>query len=117
MRYFKYEEFDSPDEPGSGHYMDATFLSMLDELREEVNMPVVINSGYRTISHNKNVGGKNGSSHLKGLAVDISCSSSRDRSIIVAAALQLGISRIGIGKNFIHIDVDYTKSQNVIWLY
>jgi hypothetical protein len=25
MKWFNYSEFDSPDEPGSGHYMDQEF--------------------------------------------------------------------------------------------
>ena len=33
MRYFDISEFDSPDEPGSGQYMDDEFLEMLDNAR------------------------------------------------------------------------------------
>ena len=117
MRYFKQSEFDSPDRPGSGSRMKPFFMKMLYAAREEADIPFVITSGYRTRSHNKAVGGVNGSSHTKGVAVDIRCRRSKDRSIIIRAALKVGFTRIGISGNFIHLDADYGKVQDVIWTY
>ena len=34
MKYFNYEEFDSPDIQGSGQLMDPKLLEMIDEARE-----------------------------------------------------------------------------------
>lgn len=115
--YFTQEEFDSPDLPGSGSKMDADLLDKLNDTRHMAEIPFVITSGYRTKSHNKNVGGVNGSSHTKGLAVDIKCSTSVNRSKIINAALKNGFTRIGISKNFVHLDVQSDKAQNVIWTY
>jgi uncharacterized protein YcbK (DUF882 family) len=117
MKYFNYEEFDSPDIQGSGQLMDEKLLSMLDEVREIYGKPISINSGYRTIRHNAEVGGKPKSSHLKGLAVDIACSTSRDRYNLLEALKQVGFNRIGIAKSFIHADIDYYKSSDVVWVY
>jgi len=117
MKYFNYEEFDSPDIQGSGQLMDEKMLSMLDEVREMYGKPISINSGYRTIRHNAKVGGKSKSSHLKGLAVDIACSTSRDRYNLLEALKSVGFNRIGIAKSFIHVDLDFDKTQNVIWTY
>lgn len=117
LRYFKLEEFDSPDLPGSGEEMKGSTLSMLDRARAIAKIPFVINSGYRTKAHNEAVGGKEDSAHPKGYAADIKCLTSRDRQIIVSALLKVGFTRIGIGKNFIHVDSDPSKPQNVIWLY
>lgn len=117
MKYFNYEEFDSPDIQGSGQLMDEKMLSMLDEVREIYGKPISINSGYRTIRHNASVGGKAKSSHLKGLAVDIACSTSRDRYNLLEALKCVGFNRIGIAKSFIHIDIDSDKSSDVIWVY
>jgi len=36
LKYFKLEEFDSPDVPGSGSYMDPELLLMLDEAGSHV---------------------------------------------------------------------------------
>lgn len=117
MKYFNYEEFDSPDIQGSGQLMDEKMLSMLDEVREMYGKPISINSGYRTIRHNAKVGGKSKSSHLKGLAVDIACGTSRDRYNLLEALKSVGFNRIGIAKSFIHVDLDFDKTQNVIWTY
>ena len=122
LKYFKYDEFDSPDVPGSGEYMDAEFLAMLDNAREIAGIPFKINSGWRTIEHNQTVRGKPGSSHIVGKAVDIAVRNSRERAIILSALKDAGFNRFGVGKTFIHVDNDGTdfdgvKDPNVLWLY
>jgi len=108
-KYFK--ELDNLDK------MDKTFLLRLDEARERAGIPFIINSGYRTPEHNAKIGGKPNSSHLKGLAVDISVTNSRQRFIILNALLDVGFTRIGIADTFIHVDLDSEKSKEVIWTY
>ena len=117
MKYFKLSEFDSPDLPGSGTEMNEEFLHMLDAARKIYGKPMRVNSGYRTGSHNKKVGGVSSSSHLKGLAADISCKSSNDRFNMIQAFLKAGFKRIGVAGSFIHVDNDKNKSQNVMWTY
>jgi len=117
MTYFFISEFDSPDLKGSGQLMDETFLSMIDEARGIANIPFKINSGFRTQEHNKKVKGKKSSSHLSGLASDISCVDSRSRFIILSALIQVGFTRIGIGNTFIHCDCDINKASQVVWTY
>ena len=122
MKNFNLKEFDSPDLSGSGLNMDKDFLSMLDNARDIAKTPFKITSGYRTKEHNIAIYKKLGkkpieSSHLKGLACDIACSDSRARFLIINALLEAGFTRIGIANNFIHVDSDCEKSQNVIWTY
>lgn len=117
LKYFSYEEFASPDVPHSGEYMDDNFLEMLDNAREISGIPFKINSGYRTIERNYEVGGKPNSSHIVGKAADIAVKGSRQRWIITEALIQAGFNRIGIAKTFIHVDSDDTKDANVIWTY
>ena len=117
LNNFKYSEFDSSDSPGSGINMDDDFLLKLDEARTIADIPFIINSGYRTISHNVFVGGKLSSSHLKGCAVDLKVIDSRSRYIILNALQAVGFTRIGIASSFIHVDSDMDKSQDVIWVY
>ena len=97
--------------------MDVDFLAKLDEAREYANIPFIINSAYRSPEHNAKVGGKPGSSHIKGLAVDISAKDSRTRFLVLDALFAVGFTRIGIADSFIHVDSDIDKSQNVIWTY
>ena len=117
MKYFSYNEFDSPDEIGSGKHMDHDLLVMIDRARALYGKPIVVTSGFRTESHNEKVGGVKSSSHLKGLAIDVACVRSKDRFKMLTALLEVGFNRIGVASTFIHIDVDKNKSQNVIWTY
>lgn len=117
MTNFSTREFDSPDEIGSGCLMDREFLKMLDKARDIAGVPFVITSGYRSYSHNKKVGGVPKSSHRLGKACDIACDNSRMRFKIINALMLAGFNRIGIAKNFIHVDNDTNKSKDVIWTY
>jgi uncharacterized protein YcbK (DUF882 family) len=85
--------------------------------------PIYVTSGYRTEFHNEKVGGVSGSSHLKGLAADVSDNihgvkmKSNNRYSMIKALLEVGFNRIGVGNGFIHVDIDKDKAQNVIWTY
>ena len=117
MQYFNITEFDSPDEMGSGRNMKQEMLDKIDLVRSKFDRAIHINSGYRTKEHNKKVGGKKNSSHLKGLAVDIHCINSRDRYDLLNCLLDVGFTRIGIGNKFIHVDMDPDKDPDVMRTY
>lgn len=122
MKYFRYHEFDSPDVQGSGQLMDKAFLDMLDFAREIYGKPMEITSGFRTEEYNQDLK-KRGykasekSSHLKGLAVDIACTTSADRWDMVDSLIKAGFNRLGIADTFIHVDCDPDKPAFVIWTY
>ena len=97
--------------------MDFSLLSKLDMAREYADVPFKITSSIRCESHNKEVGGKESSSHLEGLAVDIACPSSYLRYKILKGLMRAGFNRFGIGKDFIHADIDSDKPKELIWTY
>ena len=115
MKYFKIDEFKCPCCGKTD--MNKEFLEKIDKARELAGVPFVITSGYRCPKHNKEVGGKPDSAHTKGLAADIKCIRSRDRFKIIKALIDAGFTRFGIGKNFIHADIDSSKPQEVVWTY
>jgi len=118
LQYFRLEEFRSPDEIGSERRMCGDFLFMLDEARDIAQVPFRITSGVRSVAHNRACGGREDSSHLRGKAADIACTTSAERFRIVAALIAVGFSRIGIGETFIHVDNDdQIKTPGVVWLY
>lgn len=102
---------------GEEERMDRHLVERLQLSRKEAGVPYNINSGWRCEYWNAVVGGSKDSSHLKGLAADIEAVTSEQRYTILAALIQAGFKRIGIGKDFIHVDVDPEKEQGIIWLY
>ena len=115
--FFEYSEFDSPDQKGSYTNMDVAFLNKLSKARELAAIGFKITSGYRSPAHNEKVGGVPSSSHTLGHACDIYAPTSRQKYIIINALLQAGFNRIGVAKNFIHVDDDPSKDEDVIWTY
>lgn len=86
------------------------------------NDAMKIASGYRCPDHNRAVGGKNTSSHIKGLAVDIFIdSSSKAFRVMQAIFMTNAFVRIGFGKLegkvVLHVDIDSDKATEVLWGY
>ena len=122
MKYFKINEFDSPDAIGSGENMNKEFLSRLDQARSIADTPFKITSGFRSEAYNRSLlergyKASKDSSHLKGLAADIACTDSVSRYKIITSLLKAGFNRIGIADSFIHVDNDPDKATGVIWTY
>lgn len=120
--YFRYHEFDSPLQEGSGQLMQPSFLYMLNQARHFAGIPFTITSGFRIeqdIDRLLEQGYKvsRNSSHLKGYAADIATPSSEHRYKILNSLLEAGFNRIGIADTFIHVDNDPDKPENVIWTY
>lgn len=134
-KYFDIEEFDSPAGPGdtgetylkngrlylkdSGKKnMNLRAIRRLNEARELYGKPFRITSGYRTPNYNKTLSGSvPNSAHTLGLAFDVAASTVDDKKAIVAAAIKAGFRRIGWGNGFIHLDIDDSKPQDVIFGY
>lgn len=56
----------------SQHLIQLDQLSgQLQKIRDIVGMPIIINSGFRCVSHNSRVGGASRSLHISGCAADI----------------------------------------------
>ena len=115
MKYFRKSEFSCPC--CGRNEIDTDFTEKLDSARQLADTPFVINSGFRCEKRNKEVGGKPESSHLKGLACDIRAPVSPARYKILKALFAMGFRRIGIAKNFIHVDNDESLPQEVVWIY
>lgn len=116
-KYFSPREFELCNPPCSIDDMQQSFLDTLDRIRDMAGIPLVLNCAFRSVDYDLAKGRSGESAHCVGLAVDIRCSTSVNRFKILKAAITCGIRRIGIGKNFIHLDIDKTLPQNVIFHY
>lgn len=69
-KHFKVKEFACKD--GSQIvFIDEHLVSILDILRNKIEKPVIITSGYRTPTWNEKAGGAKYSYHMRGMAADI----------------------------------------------
>lgn len=116
-KYFAPQEFKDCSPSCSMEDMDQEFLGIMDQIREGVGQPLVITSAYRTKKWELSKGRSGNGAHTRGLAVDFACTTGTLRAKIVKAALSCGIRRIGIASGFVHVDIDDTLPQNVIWTY
>lgn len=110
--YCHFNEVQDPEIIG----LEPTLISMLDRARTLADTPFIITSGLRSVEHNKKVGGVENSAHLSGLGADIQCSDSQNRFKMIQALLLIGFKRIEIARGHIHVDIDNTKDQEVIFL-
>lgn len=76
-----------------------------------------ITSAFRPKSWEFSKGRNGSSSHTKGLAVDISTNDSHTRYKVLVSLACVGVSRLGVGKSFIHADIDETKAHPIIFHY
>jgi uncharacterized protein YcbK (DUF882 family) len=116
--HFSKEEFDCQCGCGNGDIIISENLVFeLECVRVHYGKPMRINSGIRCLSHNRKIGSRDTSSHIKGLAVDISCNNMGTRLKLVKHLLRDGeFTRIGFHREFIHVDIDYDKPKG-IFLY
>ena len=115
IRHFKPKEFCCKCGCGSCE-MNPQLIAALDMARAKAGVPFKVNSGFRCQKHNRAVGAKPTSSHTLGLAVDIAYADG-SQGIKILKALVPFFDRIGIGSNFIHVDIDPDKPAPVMWTY
>lgn len=107
--HFKVKEFACKD--GSPIvFIDEYLVTLLEILRQTINKPIIITSGYRTPEHNKKVGGAKYSYHMRGCATDIIVKGMKPKD--VAKELnKIAPNNCGIivYDNWVHFDVRNTK--------
>lgn len=111
IEYFEPREFKSPD--SEEDKIDKTLVMALDAVRNKLERPMRINSGYRTPEHNEKVGGVKNSQHLKGFAADVHIDNQIIGDEIEALFIEAVGEDCGVGRynTFIHLDVRGTKAR------
>jgi len=95
--------------------IDRALVAKLQVVRDEIGQPIKITSGCRCQKQNEKAGGSPFSAHLSGHAADISCTHSHKRMTLLPALCR-EFRRVGPKGSFIHVDVDFTKDQDLLWM-
>lgn len=118
---FNTKEFECSCQKCEDQFISEELISKLQKVRDLYGKSIKVNSGYRCPEHNQAIGGKVGSSHVSGLAVDIAPSLMNLDELDKLYDICYNIfDNIGDGRNkeFIHVDVrEAKKTGKRHWLY
>lgn len=93
-------------------FIESDLVDILQKIRDHFGKAVMINSAFRTFSHNKKVGGATYSQHLYGTAADIKVSGVTASAVAdYVESLMPNTGGIGRYSTFTHVDVRSTKSR------
>ena len=84
----------------------ARLAQFLQSIRNELHLPIVVTSGYRSKEVNEAVGGVLSSYHVKGLAADIKCAD-MDKLLTILHSHLMDIDQLGI----------YYNSTTQLWFH
>tara|TARA_R110000868_G_scaffold381825_1_gene648266 strand:- start:4951 stop:5412 length:462 start_codon:yes stop_codon:yes gene_type:complete len=116
---FTWAEFASKDGAEMPAAVKANIKKLaqnLEVIRSYFNLPIKINSGWRSEAHNRKIGGVKNSQHVKGKAADITVKGKTPGEVQNGIELLINAGKIsqgGIGKypNFTHYDIRGTKAR------
>ena len=116
---FKLSEFDCKDGSEMPSELLPNVLELaenLQVLRDFVGVPIKINSSYRSLSHNANIGGSKSSQHLFAKAADIVIESKSPEQVanIIKVLISEGKMKqggIGVYNTFTHYDIRGHKAR------
>ncbi len=127
MKFFSFQEFERSDTaykhgidntaPESARKNIAALVDkVLDPLREAWGKPITVTSGYRCSELNRLVGGVATSTHMQGMAADISTGNMIDNRRLYQLAQDLNLPYFElIGKKYgfgwLHISYDPTRTK------
>jgi zinc D-Ala-D-Ala carboxypeptidase len=115
-KHFSTEEFECKCKLPSckEQRISKELIDKLQELREELGIPLTVTSGFRCKDHNTAIGAAKASQHILGMAVDIRIN---DLTRLLEASIKR-FKAVGDGrvKGFIHVDVRKTDKP-LLWLY
>lgn len=125
MRYFSIGEMcrsrvadlqGIPNTPNTYQKMNLTLLieNVLDLLRIAFGAPIYVNSGFRSASLNKAVGGAKNSQHMDGKAADITAGSKAEnkRLFELLQGMNIEFDQLINENNYSWLHVSYNEDNN-----
>lgn len=93
--------------------------TVLQPLRDHLNVPIRVLSGYRSPEYNKKVGGVSRSTHLKGMAADIRAKHYTSVELVdiilkLRRSKQItGLGGMGLYSAFVHVDIRHNGKKRL----
>lgn len=117
--HFNFEEFachDGTAVPTRYQGNLVLLCAALEVIRKEINFPISINSGYRTETYNRKIGGSPRSQHLTAKAADLRQGKIKPGALAQVIEKLIEAGRIpegglGIYDGFVHYDIRGKKSR------
>lgn len=109
---FKLEEFNCKDGgaiPNSAILNIIELARNLQVLRDAINKPITITSGYRSPKYNAKIGGVKDSQHLRGTAADIKVlgMTPKEVALVIEGLIESGKMKeggVGVYPSWVHYD-------------
>lgn len=113
----EFESGDGEEMPNEVYQNIKKLAISLQILRDYINEPIFITSGYRSANHNKLVGGRPQSYHLKGMAADIVIKNKSPEQLVKIITELFNKNKmkrggIGLYNGFVHYDI---RGEIVKW--
>ncbi|HIB37975.1 D-Ala-D-Ala carboxypeptidase family metallohydrolase [Mesonia sp.] len=116
---FDTHEFESKDGLSTPKNLMPNIQELADNLqvlRDYFGLPISINSGYRSPSHNRSIGGVKNSQHVQGKAADITVSGKSPKEVHQAIERLIAEGKmkqggLGLYSTFVHYDIRGTKAR------
>lgn len=116
---FRLQEFESKCGSGTPPNVLTNIIEVAKELqvlRNQLNKPITVTSGYRSPKHNAKVKGAKNSQHLTGKAVDIKVNGMTPIQVFneIENLISQGKMRqggLGLYPNWVHYDIRGTKAR------
>lgn len=109
IKYFEKEEMACKCNKYCNGYpapISATLMKLADRVRSHFGQPMIISSGLRCKTHNKNVGGVSNSRHMAGTAMDFTVSGQNAKTILAYVQKQPEVRyAYAIDSLYVHMDV------------
>lgn len=107
--HFKVKEFACKDGTPIV-FVDESLAVILEIARKTIKKPIIITSGYRTVSHNAKVGGAKYSYHTRGMAADIRADGMKPKELAkVLDKIVPNSCGIIVYDSWVHFDTRNTK--------
>jgi len=116
---FRLKEFhskDGADMPVAVYDNIKLLAEELQKIRDVNELPITINSGYRSPQHNADIGGASNSYHMKGMAADFNIKGVSPNVVREIIEYQINLGKVkqgGVGSyaNFTHYDIRGSKAR------